>query len=436
MAIPKLTRRSFHEALISLAIMMLLLGFLLQFLIYTQMGLWLDDNARIGPLLTVALGGSVALSLLLLNRWRTMRREMERRVRVQEQLQLLKAAVETMEIGITITDTAQTIKYVNLAEAAMHGYEVDELLETQSREMAPRDLWRSMSLEEMRNLRRARRESLNVRRDGTTFPVQLISNVVLGPDGEPIGVVTSCEDITERRRAEDELRDSRQRLRALARHLEVVREKERTRIAHEIHNDVGAALTVLKLHLAVIEAYLARENSEQIERVHRMLKAIDDTIDVIRSISIRLRPFLLDDVGLNAAVDWHVQDLYKRTGVLVQLSHPAEELELAKDVKETLFRVFQEAITNSMRHAGARELWVELVKDGDHAKLTVRDKGPGITEEQIRSSTGFGLLGLKERVELAQGRFEIEGRPGEGTVMTARVPLQKAEDGDDPSADR
>ena len=436
MAVSRLTRRSFHEALISLVIMLLLLGFLLQFLIYTQMGIWLDDTGRLGSLLTVSLGGAVALSVLLLNRWRTMRRDMERRARVNEQLELLKVAVETMEIGITITDTARNIKYVNPAEAAMHGYEVNDLLEMESWKMAPRDLWRAMSLEEMKELRRARRESVNVRRDGTEFPVQLISNVVLGSDGEPVGVVTSCEDITERKRAEDELRDSRQRLRALAQHLEVVREKERTRIAYEIHNDVGGALTVLKLNLAKLEERLAEESSAHIERVHRMLESIDGMIDFIRSISLRLRPFLLDDVGLNAAIEWQVQDLQRRAGLLVQLSLPAQELELSKEVKQTVFRAFQEATTNSLRHAGSRLLWVELARDGDFARLTVRDDGPGITDEQIRNPSGFGLLGLKERVELARGEFAIEGMAGKGTMVKVRVPLHKAEDGDDPSADR
>ncbi len=432
----RLTRRSFQEALISLAIMLLLVGFLLQFLIYAQMGVWLDENPRLGQLLGVSLAVAVALSVLLLSRWRTMRRDMVRRSRVHEQLQLLKEAVETMEIGITISDTTQTIKYVNQAEASMHGYEADELLGRKARVLAPRDLWRGISVEEMKEMRRSRRESVNVRKDGLEFPVQLISNVVFGPDGEPIGVVTSCEDISDRKRAEDELRDSRQRLRALAQHLEVVREKERARIAHEIHNDVGAALTVLKINLAVIEEHLARESSDQIERVHRMLESIDGMIDLIRSISRRLRPFLLDDVGVNAAIEWHVQDVEKRTGLLFHLSLPAEELALSEEVRETLFRVFQEATTNSLRHARSQQLWVELLHDDDHVQLTIRDDGVGITDGEMSNPSGFGLLGLRERVELVRGEMDISGTPGEGTMVRVRVPFRPVEDGDDQSPDR
>jgi signal transduction histidine kinase len=216
----------------------------------------------------------------------------------------------------------------------------------------------------------------------------------------------------------------------------VVREKERARIAHEIHNDIGAALTVLKINLAMIEEHLARESSAHIERVHRMLESLDAMIDLVRSISRRLRPFLLDDVGLNAAIEWHVQDLHKRTGVLVQLSLPAEELELTEEVKETLFRVFQEASTNSLRHAGSRQLWVELTRNASEVCLTVRDDGPGITQDQIDNPSGFGLLGLKERIEQARGEFSIQGSPERGTEVTARVPHVETEDGDDPSPDR
>jgi len=271
-------------------------------------------------------------------------------------------------------------------------------------------------------------ESVHSRADGRDFPVQLISNAVLDPGGTPIGVVTSCEDISDRKRAESELEDNRRQLRGLALHLESLRDKERTQIAHEIHNNLGAALTVLKINLTLIESELARLESDQLERAHRMSEDIDAMIDLIRSISRQLRPFLLDDVGLIAAVEALVDDLKRKTDITFELDLPPTEPTLKSEEKETLFRTFQEGTTNSLRHANADRIWARLQVTADRIVLEITDDGKGLKADPLKSPSAFGLLGLQERVRSLDGEMVV-GPSDTGPGTTLRVTLPQKQGG-------
>jgi signal transduction histidine kinase len=271
-------------------------------------------------------------------------------------------------------------------------------------------------------------ESVHSRADGRNFPVQLISNAVLDPGGTPIGVVTSCEDISDRKRAESELEENRRQLRGLALHLESLRDKERTQIAHEIHNDLGAALTVLKINLTLIESELARLESDQLERAHRMSEDIDAMIDLIRSISRQLRPFLLDDVGLIAAVEALVDDLKRKTDITFELDLPPTEPTLKPEEKETLFRTFQEGTTNSLRHANADRIRARLQVAADRIILEITDDGKGLKADPLKSHSAFGLLGLQERVRSLDGEMLV-GPSDTGPGTTLRVTLPQKQGG-------
>lgn len=416
-------KRIYQERIAAVAIMVLLIGFTLQYWIYSRSGLWFGSETHIGDLLVLSVVVATGLFLLLIFRWRSMRREFALRTHLNQQLHLLKEATETMEIGITISDVNGRILYVNQAEAAMHGYAVEDLIAKPSRIFAPENTWDPMSPEDTLGLGRSKRESLNIRADGHIFPVQLISNVVFDRTQKPLGVVTSCEDISERKITEAELKAGREQLRGLARHVDEIREKERSQVAHEIHNDLGAALTVLKINLALIEEELARTESEQLERAHRMAESIDDMVDLIRSISLSLRPFLLDDVGVIAAVEWLVEDLGKRTEVVFDVTLPAAEPALEAEAKEAVYRAFQEGVTNSLRHSGGDRIIADLVVDDAWAELTVTDNGAGLRNDPLKSSTAFGLLGLKERVNDVGGTLEIGSGPdASGTMLRVRVP--------------
>ncbi len=413
-----MVRRLYQERLAAIVVMFLLIGFALQYWIYSRSGFWLEPEGRLGDLLLITVGVALCLIVLLAVRWRSLRKEYVLRDQLDRQLQLLKVAVETMDIGITISDVEGRVLFVNRAEAEMHGRRIDELLGS------PID-----NTETSRMIERAvadghaKIETVHRRSDGTEFPVQLIFSPVLDPSGKPFGVVTVCEDISERRRAQAELEENRQQLRGLALHLEQLRENERTRIAHEIHNDLGAALTVLKINLALIEGALAESGSDQLERAHRMSEDIDGMIDLIRSISRQLRPFLLDDVGLIAAVESLCDDLRRKTDIEIVLDLPETEPELSSQEKETLFRAFQEGSTNSLRHARATRITASVTIDPDRTVMEVSDDGVGLKDDPLRSSTAFGLLGLRERVRDLGGTMEIgDSDDGRGTTLRVTLP--------------
>jgi len=433
----RVVRNLFMEKLLAVVVLVLLLGVILQFWIFKTSELFdLDTSRSLGSTLLISIFVAVTLVLLLVMRWKRLRKELERRIEVDRQLQLLKAAAETMEIGITISDVDGRILYVNRAEARMHGYEVPaELVGREARNFAPEELWNVQSLGRIKKSGLAKRESLNIRADGSVFPVQLISDVVCNRKGEPVGIVTSCEDISDRKARETELQESRRNLRELALHLEKIREAERLEIAHEIHNDLGAALTVLKLDLALLAARYAENQELEIEKLHAMEENIDDMIDRIRRLSRQLRPFLLDDAGLVAAIEWYCRDFSDRTGIPIDFE--AEEISgpIAADSRELLFRTFQEGVTNALRHASPRRISVVLREQGDRIALSVSDDGEGCPGDPTRSSKAFGLLALRERAESQGGAFEFRSEPGAGATLKVTV-LRKEAAGDDLGTDR
>jgi len=420
-----LVRRLFMEKLLSAVVLILLLGFSLQFWIFSRSEMWtIDDERDLGATLGISVVVAFVFGILLLLRWRNLRRELAWREKVDRQLNLLKAAVETMEIGITISDIRGRILYVNRAEAEMHGWEVEELIGKPARILAPTEIWKDLDLEDFIARGRSRRESLNIRSDGTVFPVQLISDVVTGVGGKPVGIVTSCEDISERKKGEEELHESRKRLRELASHLEKVRDTERSRIAHEIHNDLGAGLTVLKLDLSLLGVLLEEDPDDAVGKLHSMEENIDGMIDRIRRLSRQLRPFLLDDAGLGAALEWYAEDLIGRTGIPIELDLPEEDPPLDDETREILFRVFQEGVTNALRHAEPEIIRVELRAGPDRVEMTIVDNGRGYPGDPTLDSSTFGLLALKQRIETAGGTFDFSGNPGQGVHLGVSLPLK------------
>jgi PAS domain S-box-containing protein len=232
-------------------------------------------------------------------------------------------------------------------------------------------------------------------------------------------------DVTDRKRAEEELRRSHEELRALAARLQSVREDERTRIAREVHDELGQALTGLKLDLAWLKPRL-RDQVSLLERVQAVVGRIDGTIDAVRRIATELRPSVLDHLGLVAAVEWQAQEFEKLTGVVVRLSLSSAGPAVDGTVATTVFRMLQETLTNVARHAAATS--VEIVLEVRHEAITLRvaDNGRGISATERTNPHSLGLVGLRERAIACAGELVIEGRPGEGTIVTVRIPLPLA----------
>jgi two-component system sensor histidine kinase UhpB len=251
---------------------------------------------------------------------------------------------------------------------------------------------------------------------------------VLDATGKVIGTTGLGRDITERRRLQEAERQSREQLRALAAHVESVREQERVRIAREIHDELGQSLTCMGMDLAFLDKQIDPGNHEAAARVAALVELVKDTIRCVRRISSELRPSILDDLGLGAAIEWLAHDVESRTPIRCTVEVP-EDLSLPFELATPLFRICQEALTNVSRHAQATRVGIHLESQDGHVLLVVRDNGRGITDEEIRRHGSLGLLGMKERVTLLGGTLELEGHPGEGTTLAIRMPVEAGKGG-------
>jgi len=230
------------------------------------------------------------------------------------------------------------------------------------------------------------------------------------------GAIITSQDITERKKSEEELDRSREQLRNLTAYLQSVREQERTNIAREIHDDLGQTLTALKMDISWLGKKLPKDQETLLEKTKAMTKLTDMTIKTVKRISTELRPGLLDDLGLVAAIEWQAEEFQHRMGMRCELTVDPEEIILDQDRSTAIFRIFQETLTNIARHAKATRVTASLKEKDDKLELRVRDNGSGITKEQISDSKSFGLMGIRERVHPWGGQVKISGKPGKGTT--------------------
>ena len=238
-------------------------------------------------------------------------------------------------------------------------------------------------------------------------------------------IVITYEDITDRKFAATELENSRKQLRSLTAHLQSVREKERTRIARELHDELGQLLTALNTEIILLGKKIPPELTSLVERTQSLSSLIDMTMETLKRIYMALRPGMLDHLGLTAAIGWQAEDFVKRTGIRCQVSFAPEDIVLDPDLTTSLFRIFQETLTNISRHAEASRIVASLKANDRKIQLTVKDNGKGITREQMTKPNSFGLLGIRERAEYWGGEVTIKGKPGEGTTVSVAIPLIK-----------
>lgn len=232
-------------------------------------------------------------------------------------------------------------------------------------------------------------------------------------------------EIAERERAEEQLRNSLDQLRALAARLQSVREEERTSISREIHDELGQACTAIKMDLSLIGRKLAKKQTQLRTKVYCAIQLVDGTIAALRRIASQLRPRTLDDLGLAAALESQAQDFESRTGIPCNLILPQKALTLDPDRSTAIFRIFQESLTNVARHSHATRVEARLQVENDRVLFLVCDNGRGFDPEEAKARKSLGLVGMQERALLLNGDIKIEGVAGAGTTMTLTIPLPR-----------
>jgi len=233
----------------------------------------------------------------------------------------------------------------------------------------------------------------------------------------------------DRKRAEEQARQSREQLRALSVYLQYVREEERIRIAREVHDELGQSLTGLKLELTWLANRLPLKLKPLHTKTRSMAERIDETIHAIRRIATELRPGLLDTAGLLPALEWQANEFQNQTGIQCRVKAAIRETRWDQDLNTAFFRIFQETLTNIIRHASASAVEVRLLDTAGHLVLEVKDNGRGISEDEIHNTKSIGLLGMRERAALLGGEVRWRGEPGNGTTVSVRIPHPRTRTG-------
>ncbi|MBP7526353.1 MAG: PAS domain S-box protein [Syntrophorhabdaceae bacterium] len=250
---------------------------------------------------------------------------------------------------------------------------------------------------------------------------------LLDDRGNQVGAIESIRDITDHAVAEEKLRSSYDEMRRLSAHIEEVRENERAAIARELHDVLGQILAVINMDLRWLNKKMPAHEKELHGKVASALALVKQATGTVQRVSSGLRPVVLDDFGLAAAVDHAVTQFRDQTGMKTNLRID-QTIDLDKNTSIALYRILQEALTNVIRHADATTLEVSLLRrTEDAAQLTVRDNGRGISDEQMRNNRSLGILGMRERASFIGGRLEISGANGRGTRITVNLPLKEAE---------
>ena len=269
-----------------------------------------------------------------------------------------------------------------------------------------------------------------LRHDGDERIVQSRGNILSDERGVAIRAFGATQDVTELKRAEEKLRGTTKQLRALSARVQSAREEEGTRIAREIHDELGSALTSLRWELEELGQDIGVSSggsrlSELLPKIEAMIRLTDTTVNSVRRIASELRPAVLDDLGLVEAIDWQAQQFQARTGILCRCDCSLEKANLSQEQATAVFRILQEALTNISRHAEATEVEIVIEEHDAQFILTVQDNGRGITEEEKLGLKSLGLLGMRERAQLAGGTLSIDPIEGGGTSVTVRVPVER-----------
>lgn len=325
---------------------------------------------------------------------------------------------------IMLADETGQIIEANDRAIEVYGYTREELLQRRIHDFHPAQADRTRLDRQMRQLKELgelRFETVNQRKDGTTFPVEVSARLIQVEGNRYLQAI--IRDITARRQAEQELRTSRERLRELTAFLESVREEERARVAREVHDELGQILTALKLNIGWLNAKLDQQDHPLAAKAAALCEIADNAIASARTVAANLRPKMLDDLGLAAAIEWQAEEFQKLTGIRCTVDIPDEDSAIDGSRASAVFRILQESLTNVARHTQATEVDIVLKVRRGMLLLRVRDNGKGFDPAATRARKSFGLLGMTERALMLKGRAKIRSTPGTGTEVSVLIPV-------------
>jgi PAS domain S-box-containing protein len=403
---------------------------------------WLQISSGVVALTGLLLATSIAELRHAQEDLRAAHRDLEKRVAertdmVEEQAALLRGLFEHAPDAILAVDASGRVIRANERVAAVFGWPPEELVGERIEQLLP-DEYRAKHVRHRDSYAaqphvRPMGAGLDLRgrrKDGTQFPVDIMLSPLETKQG-PI-VIAIVRDVTRRKAVEERLRQTGEQLRALTARVQDAREQERTAIAREVHDQLGQALTGLKMELSWMAKQLAtcseKAAHEAVVRALEIMVLTDGMIESVRRIARDLRPGLLDELGLMESIQWQAREFERRTGIACDVSGEVEELGLERPASTEVFRIFQEILANVARHAGGTAVRTTVAIDGGRVVLEVADNGRGISQEQIFDRRSLGLLGMQERAAMLGGDVRFDGTPGRGTTVTVRIPCASAED--------
>jgi PAS domain S-box-containing protein len=390
---------------------------------------WADGSVRTvwaegGELVMDAEGEPLMLSGVVQDI--TDRKEMERQMKESEKK--YRTFVETAHDLIWEVDAEGKITFMNPAANRIYGYAPEELIgkhwTTNSVKMDEEDAERLANQTQELGGTVEGQISIMRHRDGHRVILRANAVQIFDEGGEYLGAMGTSQDITDLIGLQEEIQQSRDRLRALTQHIQTAIEKERADLSRELHDEFGQILTGLKMDLT----WLTKEGlplSMNNPRVISMFELIDQAISITRRISSELRPSVLDDLGLLSALSWYTDEFVKRTNILCDLSLPGEDPPLDTNLQTDLFRIYQEALTNVARHAKASRVKTSFLTEDDAIIMHIQDNGQGIRPRELQNRKSLGLLGMSERAAKWQGTLDIDGVDGAGTTVSIHIPISQ-----------
>lgn len=357
-------------------------------------------------------------------------RDISSRKKTEVELRLNIRAINNAEEGILITNVLlndNPIIFANHGFYSITGYKQEEVLGKNCRFLQGKDTDQNTILQ-IKNKIEAKEhfdgEILNYKKDGTPFWNNLRLTPVPDAEGNITHFIGFQSDVTTKKNAEKESQHMNEQLRQLSSHIQNLREKERTDIAREIHDELGQQLTSLKMDASWLKNKTEKEFPQFYEKSLNMIHAVNETIQTVRRIATELRPGVLDDFGLVAALEWQMEEFKLKTGFTCSLVIDTINESFERDISTTVFRIFQESLTNITRHANATEVKAKLYEENNFLVLEIIDNGKGISEARLNNKISLGILGMKERAFMHEGTLSIFPLTKGGTGVTLKIPLK------------